>query len=112
MNVIQETVQMFDDELLHAFIKRYYGYGNFNAKYWFVGMEEGGGSEFAEIWTRINIWRERGSRELEDVAEYHNAIGITHLFNERPRLQPTWNKLIRVLLNAEGLKADAESVTR
>jgi hypothetical protein len=32
---------MSDDRLLERFIFRFYGYGNYDAKYWFVGMEEG-----------------------------------------------------------------------
>ncbi len=33
---------MLDDHLLQDFIDGFYGYGNYNAPYWFVGMEGGG----------------------------------------------------------------------
>src|SRR5713226_7016665 len=105
-----KTSTMFDDQLLTAFINHFYGYGNYDAKYWFVGMEEGGGNDFTEIVKRINAWDSRGRKELEDVAEYHKAIGITRLFDERPRLQTTWNKMIRILLSAEGQRVSTEIV--
>ena len=101
---------MFDDQLLYEFMSKFYGYGNFAAPYWFIGMEEGGGDSFEEVTRRINVWDQRGRRELEDVADYHIALGITHPFDEKPKLQPTWAKLIRVLLTIEGEPPDREEV--
>lgn len=93
---------MFDDQLLLAFISGFYGYGNYRAKYWFVGMEERGGELQKDIVQRLNAWDRRGRNELEDVVDYHREIGITHHFSEHAVLQPTWNKIIRVLLSIEG----------
>ena len=36
----------FDDSLLETFAETFYGYGNYNGPYWFIGMEEGGGDSF------------------------------------------------------------------
>jgi hypothetical protein len=36
------------------------------------------------------------------VALFHNEIGYGNYFEKRPKLQQTWNKLIRILLSAEG----------
>lgn len=104
--------QPFDDQLLHTFMHGFYGYGNYQADYWFVGMEEGGGDTVQEINQRLTVWDQRGRREVEDVAEYHLALGIIHPFVEKAKLQPTWAKLIRVLLSIEGLSPTKEEVRR
>lgn len=31
---------MLDDQLLDEFCRTFYGFGNFNGRYWFIGMEE------------------------------------------------------------------------
>lgn len=94
--------QYFDDRLLQGFMESFYGYGNYEGAYWFIGMEEGGGDSFDEVSKRLQIWKERGRNELEDVADYHQALGMGHLFVEEPKLQPTWGKLIRILSSIEG----------
>ena len=89
------------DELLDTFAHTFYGYGNYKGAYWFIGMEEGGGS-FEDVVTRLSVWDHHGRLELEDVALFHNEIGYGSYFTKRPRLQQTWNKLIRIVLSAEG----------
>ena len=101
---------MINDELLEALINGFYGYGNYQAPYWFVGMEESGGNSIEEIAQRIETWDKRGRKELEDVAEYSREIGINRYFDDHAKLQSTWNKLIRVVLTAEGLTLDTETV--
>lgn len=97
---------MFDDELLLDYMQNFYGYGNFKGDYWFVGMEEGGGSSFGEVQTRLNAWNERGRKLLEDLRDYHYAIGITQWFDEKAKLQATCKHLIRVLLPENAVKDD------
>jgi hypothetical protein len=101
---------MLDNRTLADFIQRFYGYGNYRARYWFVGMEEGGGNTLEEISRRVEAWDERGRKELEDVADFHRAIGINHLFDNRPKLQPTWNKLIRIILSADGQPCNTDTI--
>ena len=101
---------MIDDQILGKFIHNFYGYGNYLARYWFIGMEEGGGNSVEEINRRLNAWHERGKFELEDVAEYHFAIGIPEHFRDAAKLQPTWNRLIRILLSAQGEPGGTEDV--
>ena len=102
--------ELFDDQLLQAFIDGFYGYGSYAGDYWFIGMEEGGGNSFAGIAQRLNDWDRRGRKELEDIADYHAEIGETRYFGDRPKLQATWKKLIRVLLTAEGQNPQVEDV--
>lgn len=92
---------MLDDQLLEKFIHTFYGYGNYRGNFWFIGKEEGGGGAIDEILQRLNVWSQRGCRELEDVYEYHQAFGVSHLFGQRPTIQRTWVKLIRTLLKAK-----------
>lgn len=101
---------MLDDAILEEFINGFYGYGNLNAPFWFIGMEEGGGSSVREINTRIETWRNRGSKEVEDLFEYHCAIGITQFFGRKAKLQTTWNKIIRVVLSAQEQNVDTDKV--
>lgn len=102
--------ETFDDQMLQAFMDNFYGYGNYDAPYWFIGMEEGGGDSFEEVSKRLTVWDSRGRRELEDVVDYHLELGITWPFGEKPKLQWTWAGLIRVLLSIEGLEPTTEEV--
>jgi hypothetical protein len=100
-----------DDGLLKEFMETFYGYGNIGGDYWLVGMEEGGGHSCDEVNTRLQAWERRGKRMMEDVAEYHRAFGVTKLFEPHPNIQPTWGKLIRMLLAADGIEhIDADRV--
>jgi len=67
---------MLDDRLLADFMLRFYGYGSFSAPIWFVGMEEGGGADLAELTDRLTAWDQGGRSELEDVAQYHKKIRV------------------------------------
>jgi len=52
----------------------------------------------------------RGRLDLEDPVEYHYAIGITKHLGPRPALQPTWRKLVHVLLGMSGGAATDDRV--
>src|SRR4051794_23061661 len=93
---------MLDEQLLSNFIATFYGYGDYRAQYWFVGMEEGGGDTLEANAARLAAWDSRGRRELEDLVEYHSPLGVSRYTGERPKIQATWGKLIRILLSAEG----------
>ncbi|MCC5650896.1 hypothetical protein LC609_13850 [Nostoc sp. XA013] len=97
----------FNDELLKERVDVFYGYGNYKGNYWFIGIEERG-EDFQDINKRINIWSKRGKNEIDDVAEYHINMGT---WDER--IQPTWNKLIRIVLSAKGKEInDLENVRK
>lgn len=92
---------MLNSELLLSFADTFYGYGDLSSPIWFIGMEEGGGSE-DDIRTRLETWDARGRRRVEDLAAYHEAMGVANLTTgNRVRLQPTWAKLIHFQLGAE-----------
>jgi hypothetical protein len=83
---------------LSEFIENFYGYGNYDGDYWFIGKEEGGGNTLNEIQERLSLWERRGKRELEDIADYHIALGDKRYFTHPFAIQSTWNKLIRMVL--------------
>ena len=56
-----------DPVVLESYIERFYGHGSYEAKYWFIGMEFGGGGSLEEIASRVEGWHSRGSKELEDL---------------------------------------------
>ena len=103
-------MQKFDDTLLSDYMDSFLGYGATNADYWFVGMEEGGGNSFEEVNRRLTQWDERGRNALEDIYDYHLDIGVSKWFQKKAPLQPTWNRLIRVLLAAKGVAPERELV--
>jgi hypothetical protein len=95
---------------LERFTTTFFGYGSWAAPIWIVGMEEGGGATVEEVMHRLAVWEQRGQRDLEDLAQYHHAIGVTKHLNADARIQPTWAKLIHLLLGARGLPFDTEQV--
>jgi hypothetical protein len=96
--------------LLAAYMRTFYGYGAWTAKYWFIGMEEGGGDSLEEIERRITVWHDRGQRDLEDLRDYHLAIGVPQYFGARPKLQRTWRALMRVVLTADHARVDPHAL--
>ncbi len=102
--------EMLDDHLLQNYIDTFRGYGNYRGDFWFIGKEEGGGGSIDDVRQRLTAWSGRGRRELEDVYDYHEAIGVTHLFGQHPKIQPTWGKLIRSLLKAKGQEATLDQI--
>lgn len=92
-----ESQQFLNDELLEKRIETFYGYGNYQGKYWFIGMEEAGGEDFEDVNCRINIWEKRKHQEIDDLAECEQARGWWD-----DRIGMTWKGLIRITLSANG----------
>jgi hypothetical protein len=89
---------MLDQHALNEFCENFYGYGEAHAPHWFISMEEGGGNSPEEVAARIGVWKVRGATELEDLGEYHRAIGVDKWFTSHPPIQKTWYASIRILL--------------
>jgi hypothetical protein len=100
----------YDRSLINEFIRNFYGFGNLQAGFWFIGMEEGGGNSEGEFNKRIQAWQTLGKKSLVDVVKYHEIIGINRFFVEPVKLQSTWNKLIRIYLSANDLPCETEDV--
>jgi len=94
---------VLDEADLGEFMSRFFGYGTWAAPFWFIGMEEGGGTSEAEIASRLTTWSARGRKYLEDLAGYSGELGITQWFGDAAKLQPTWRCLARVFLAYKGV---------
>lgn len=55
---------MIDDQLLEAFMSGFYGFGDYQASYRFVGIEEGGGNTVEAIVKQLRIWDLHERKEL------------------------------------------------
>lgn len=78
----------------------FFGYGNLSSPYWFIGKEEGGGTSLEENFQRILVWEKLGKSSTVDSIQYHQTLGFSE--RELQKIQPTWTKLIQVLLELEG----------
>lgn len=99
----------FDKEL-HNFSHKFLGYGNLSSPLWFIGMEEGGGNSKEEIASRIKAWINLGRDEVCDIFMFHIEIGDNDFFIEKPKIQKTWNKLIRLQLGIESISPTTNDV--
>jgi len=92
-------------------MNNFYGYGNLKGKFWFIGMEEGGGATVEEINSRLDQWELSGKPALLDNYEFHKSVtnktgkSFEYLFNgKKSKYQPTWGGLIKILLNYSSSK--------
>lgn len=102
-------------QLVTEFMNKFYGYGNPEGNYWFVGMEEGCGPDWdMHVAPRFTTWQKRGSKSIEDARDYHFALGIREFWEPtagRPiKVQNTWRGLMKALLSAKGEHISRESI--
>lgn len=105
----ESFIDDFDKEL-HDFSHHFLGYGNLKSPIWFIGMEEGGGNTKEEISVRLKAWNKLGRVDVCDIVEFHREIEQIDYFVERPKIQKTWNKLIRLQLGLKLMKPTTEDV--
>lgn len=56
-------MSVLDDALLEEWMAGFYGYGRFEAPYWFIGPGEGGCKSSDDVAIRLTAWRARGKRD-------------------------------------------------
>lgn len=88
--------------------EKWFGYGRWDAPYWFVGMEPGG-DEDPRVY---ETWHDLGAPELLDLKAHSEACHDMKWVTQNPPLQRTWMQLIRIALGYEGLTPDPEDVRR
>lgn len=100
-----------------AAAESWFGYGRWNAKYWFIGMEPGGDDGHASY----EAWHHLGGTELIDCRAHHlwkrEVLGLedpkwTRWHDDAPgrRTQPTWRRLIQLLLAYKGESTNLDDV--
>jgi hypothetical protein len=90
----------YDADLLDM-AREWYGYGRWEAPYWFIGPEPGmDPGEKNDLKPRCAAWIKLGAGELVDCKEHHFAFGCYDWHREvpPPPTQSTWRQLIRLLL--------------
>jgi hypothetical protein len=99
-----------DSKLLAS--QRWFGYGRWEAPYWFVGMEPGGTPDR----TSYDSWFRLGATELIDCKAHHldwNALAGREISRwhrpTKPPTQRTWLPLIQLLLAYLGQPAGLEN---
>ena len=91
--------------------RRSYGYGRWDAPYWFIGPEQGKGqAESSGNSQRVNAWQKLGQNELCDCLDFHAKISDMSWHRGRPSLQPTWRPLILLLKTFLNQPSDTESL--
>ena len=81
--------------------RKFYGYGRWDAPYWFIGPEQGKGpGELSDNTPRLDAWVKLQKPELCDCRGYHELIGEECWHRDppgKPRLQRTWRSLLLLL---------------
>ncbi len=84
--------------LIRERIKNFWGYGNLNAPYWFIGMEEGYNAETEDLYKRFKASE---GKQICDVADLKIDPGSYGLFEDGAPMNRTYKRLIQMLFYAE-----------
>ena len=103
---------MIDRKLLTEYIDRFFGYGNLEAKYWFVGLEEGGDDDPASVQKRLELWNASGRPAVIDLQRMMRALDGIDWFGLHAPLQRTWRALIRARFAAQGQRPALDEIKR
>lgn len=88
----------------HQMALRSYGYGRWDAPFWFIGPEQGQArAENDTLSRRVEAWQRLGGNELCDCREFHDLIEEHRWHGQPTRLQSTWKSLILLLLTSRGV---------
>lgn len=101
---------MLNQTILGNYMESFYGYGQWSAPIWLIGIEEAGGRNEPEIERRLAVWISRGHKDLEDAPTFYPASGNPNWHEGFPTMQATWKQLIRMLLLAQGKRDDDRSI--
>jgi len=105
------------DNEISEMARRCYGYGRWEAPYWFIGPEQGQPrEENDDLRIRYDAWRHCGGGELSDCRVFHDALNLRmgrtlHLWHQKePKLQTTWRRLMLVLMGFLARPTDEDSL--
>lgn len=86
--------------------REWYGYGRWDAPFWFVGPEPGGDDPIAAA----SAWEQLGAGELLDCREHHLAFGYAKWHTPPYPLQVTWRRLMLLLLGFQSEDTSQEAL--
>jgi hypothetical protein len=95
-----------------AMALRNYGYGRWEAPYWFIGPAQGMGPHEKGLDRRVKAWLDLGSHELNDCREFHCRIDEIRWHFKKPKvqLQRTWRPLMLSMMTFLDRQEDSESL--
>jgi hypothetical protein len=97
-----------------------FGYGRWEAQFWFIGPEQGMGKgtkddiqkQNDENLRRLRVWQKLGSRELNDCCKFHDLLGERRWHFEPIKPQTTWRPLILFLQTFLGRPIEIKDLKR
>ena len=102
----KKNKQANSDSLVDDYVKNFYGYGSFDANFWFVGPEEAGGYDADEIKRRFSQWERGGKHHLEDCKEFYENVNQGKWHGPLGKHQRTWEMLIKIYVSYRKLNVD------
>jgi hypothetical protein len=95
--------------LIQERIKNFWGYGNLNSPYWFIGMEEGYSEKNEVLLDRFTATAHQQICDIYD--DLKVDPGHVYWFENGAPIQPTYRRLIEIMLYAETKKhPDKEAI--
>jgi hypothetical protein len=115
---------MLDEFETWYYINNFFGYGNWDSEFWFVGIEEGGGDIFELVNDKITSFNFNGYSHEALLDNYDFQVNNINPPNDQialnfiaalhddcdVNLQRYWSKMIRLLLGINGCANDNESI--
>lgn len=109
--VRRRSASQFDDSRLPVTLRvRHYGFGWWDAPFWFLGPERGMSRDESNLKRRVKVWRDLGGGELADCQEFHRRIAEKRWHSDSPTLQQTWGKLLLSLMAFKGCSTARENL--
>ena len=99
-----------DSARLANYSEGFYGFGKWEARIWFIGIEEAGGWDQQHVHRRLQAWHQNGRADLEDAPTFYPDAGNKRWHGAAAVLQPTWAQLLRMLLAARGMPTTNEAL--
>lgn len=97
-------------ELAHM-AEHFFGYGRWDAPYWFIGPEAAMDNDGNDsVLARCESWQHLGGAAVVDCAGHHRGFGMTKWHRHHPPTQATWRQLIRLLLAYKGMNPDLDDI--
>ena len=110
--------QKIDPKVLEKYVGTLLRFGRADAPYWFVGLEEGGGTTEEAVAARLQRWAESGYPEIDYFSRNgipntdHDSKYLPKEVGKRAHLQRTWSNQLRVVLGIEGRKLNNEIIRK
>ena len=102
--------QMLPDDLLTEYADRFLGFGNWEAKVWFIGIQEAGGDDEPSVLRRLQAWAKNKKQPIEDAPAFYPLCDNHRWHGKNPSVQPTWRQLIRLDLLIRGRSASPDEI--